>query len=741
MILLGSSLGLADEASYGQATGDGARRSAYSYIRVTNGEVTVVSQYNGRVAASRNMPISTGDEISVSDAGRAEVALADGNLLEVGGATRLRFESLLDQQGEDDSVSSIRLLEGSVLIAAVSAHGGEIPRIDTEEATVYLNAGARIRVNEDPRRGTTVIARSGNAEVRTPQGSYRVHAGEFLVARGEEEPEIQRGAFSRDRFDIWAADRLEALSDSRNASARYVDSEYASDVAALDGYGDWNYSQEYQTDVWSPRVDAGWTPYSYGSWYPTPAGLTWWSSDPWGWYPFHYGNWFFSASWNRWCWGPASVYSPGWVYWGFSPGFVGWCPIGNYSYWSPWFDGYYRRLGFNRPGVSIAIQGTFPVRTVDFRGWNFVGARNLGAAVSRMDVIPGARIADRLGASQVAISSRPIVVSPRAGNIHEAMQSFLRDAPRTIERTAPADSARLAPILAHQRTLPESTIEAVKQRAVVADRGRLAGPGVADVAPRGALVERNRSLSEITARAPVAERGHANVAPGTPALRTPESQARSRADAARPGADWRTRSVESRERETVRTERPDARTIERARPEREAPSPSGDWRSRSRTSIAPESPRPSRSLETPRREAPSGDWKSRSRASTAPESLPSGRSLESPRRETWRSREELPPARRVIEGAVPGRRAPESSVDQAPRTRSWRETAPPPPAREYRSEPRPEYRAPRDSHPGPAPAPHIERAPAYSAPPPRAEPPRAEPRHSAPPPNRGRPDR
>src|SRR5262249_39744243 len=162
---------------------------------------------------------------------------------------------------------------------------------------------------------------------------------------------------------------------------------------------------EYNTDVWSPRVGAGWSPYSNGSWYYTPIGLSWWSYDPWGWYPFHYGNWFFSASWNHWCWAPAYAYSPAWVYWCYTPSYVGWCPTG---YYSGWHNNYYSHWGWNRAGVYIPIRGTFDSRHVDFRGWNFTGTSGFTTA-QRMEVIPGSRVADRLGA-QVAISSRPIVV-------------------------------------------------------------------------------------------------------------------------------------------------------------------------------------------------------------------------------------------------------------------------------------------------------------------------------------------
>src|SRR5262245_46946769 len=97
---------------------NGTRRSAYSYVRETEGQVSVTSRYNGRVEARRNLPSSAGDEIEVSQGGRAEVALADGNALFVEGGARAQFSSLHDQQGDDDQFSAINLTEGSVVLAA-----------------------------------------------------------------------------------------------------------------------------------------------------------------------------------------------------------------------------------------------------------------------------------------------------------------------------------------------------------------------------------------------------------------------------------------------------------------------------------------------------------------------------------------------------------------------------------------------------------------------------------------------
>src|SRR5512135_2150841 len=80
------------------------QRSAYSYVREAEGEVTVISPLNGNVEAKRNLPISAGDEVRTDDPGRAEIALADGNVLHVGGGTSVQFVSLNAQQGSDDTV-------------------------------------------------------------------------------------------------------------------------------------------------------------------------------------------------------------------------------------------------------------------------------------------------------------------------------------------------------------------------------------------------------------------------------------------------------------------------------------------------------------------------------------------------------------------------------------------------------------------------------------------------------------
>ena len=113
-----------------------ARRSAYTYVRAVSGEVTVVSKWNGRTPARRNMPISVGDELLAADGARVEIALADGNVLHIGGGTRASFESIYEQQGEEGQFSAIRVTEGSVVLTAVGSNDDQVPRIDPQDGEV-----------------------------------------------------------------------------------------------------------------------------------------------------------------------------------------------------------------------------------------------------------------------------------------------------------------------------------------------------------------------------------------------------------------------------------------------------------------------------------------------------------------------------------------------------------------------------------------------------------------------------
>jgi hypothetical protein len=161
----------------------------------------------------------------------------------------------------------------------------------------------------------------------------------------------------------------------RNVSYQYVNS-YIPGLYDLDPYGDWSNLDQYGY-AWSPRVDAGWSPYQTGYWYNDyPYGPTWVSSEPWGYAPYHYGRWAFVG--DRWYWVPDSVntvpvYSPALVaFVPFSGNDVGWVPLGpgdvyvphyyNTTSWQPYYltrDNLYQRV------VNLNVPNAVTVVNVD----------------------------------------------------------------------------------------------------------------------------------------------------------------------------------------------------------------------------------------------------------------------------------------------------------------------------------------------------------------------------------------
>jgi ferric-dicitrate binding protein FerR (iron transport regulator) len=711
-----------------------AGRVGYAHVTAAEGTGSVLSDAKGRTEMQINLPLSEGDQLVTRAAGRAEVELADGNRVQIAGESGVRFDALAGEQGSGAEESALTLLEGSIAVETGTFAGNRAFRVDTPDASVYVTSGAQARINLDPHRGTTVIARRGTFDVQTRSGSIPVEAGQYVIVQGDDQPEVARGTFSRDRFDVWVAQRSQTMLQAHNsASARYLNDEaYDEDVAVMDHYGSWDYSPTYETNVWRPDVSSDWSPYSDGYWDYTPAGATWVDNEPWGWFPHHYGNWFFDAGFGSWCWSPASIYSPGWVYWGFSGGYTGWCPIGYYSYYAPW--GSYWGWGWGS-GLYFSVNGVFDRGRIDCgRGWNFVGTDSFGTHFGNRAVQSGTQVASRLG-SQIAVTSNPLrapLVSGR-GSASSAMRSLALSAPATIARSSSTtQSATLAPYLARQRTLPPQTVNALRQAQVArvnpASR-TLQGPGTASLPAVGARAgAQTRSLQ--TRSLPSRSLGGGSFAnPGS-----------GRSEAWR--APGRTLSPGS------------IPTSPRALPQSDARGT--EWRSRQ---IAP---RGDTALPSFRQRSSDGS------RSTAPGSSPtvpprSGRFSEAPPADSWRARPVVPPAQRVIEGidrgralppsrsseswrSIPDRRSFESAPPArvAPESRQFQRQAPPPryesrpalPTFDRRSAPAPDYQrqappTPRYERQAPPPPP---RAESRSAPPRemRAAPPAREFRAPAP---------
>ncbi len=401
MALLTSTLALVVAAH--PATG---QREGYSYLSYAGSEVSLLSKASDDSSAAVNTPVMAGDRIQTGSSSRAEVILADGNVVRIDGRTTVRFDRLAATYEADDDRDLVIIAKGSVSLETRSTAPRETsPRIDTDDATVTVPDRSVIRVDAG-KRGTEVFVLSGHAEVAGRAGRAVVRAGESAYVAGDDPIEVDTASMPRDRFSRFVEERRERS--TQLGSSRYVSDEYAYDYdqGDFEEYGSWTYVSSLDSYCWRPSVAAGWLPYSNGYWRWTPCGLTWVSYEPWGWLPFHFGSWSLDPA-IGWCWLPGRHYAPAWVYWNYSHGWVGWCPIGYYGQYSHFF--HWGRERFGKGGAYPHLAGRADLARIDRRGWSFVGADRFGTRFDPKDVVRGDKLSFKPGHVGV-ISTAPLRV-------------------------------------------------------------------------------------------------------------------------------------------------------------------------------------------------------------------------------------------------------------------------------------------------------------------------------------------
>jgi hypothetical protein len=323
-------------------------------------EVARVSLIHGDVSTQRgdsgdwgstsiNAPVVRGDQVATGQDARAEIQLDYANILRLAAHSQAKIADLTPRR--------IQVQVGQGYASYTMLKGSEADvEIDSPNVAVRPLRAGRYRVQVISDAQTDVIVREGEAEITTPQGSTRVHAGEIISIRGTDQPEYKiSSAPSRDDWDIWNSDRDHVVRDSQSVGHT---NRYYTGVNDLDSYGHWVYVPGYG-NVWQPYQEATWAPYQTGRWVWEPYYVwTWLSYEPWGWAPYHYGRWFYYR--DSWCWWPGPVYvhyrpiwSPAFVFFvgfghrsGFGFGNIGWFPVGPHDPFYPWYG-----RGFNRVNV------------------------------------------------------------------------------------------------------------------------------------------------------------------------------------------------------------------------------------------------------------------------------------------------------------------------------------------------------------------------------------------------------
>jgi hypothetical protein len=322
-------------------------------------EVARISLIHGDVSTQRgdsgdwgstsiNAPLVRGDQVITGEKARAEIQLDYANVLRLSAHSQAKIADL--------SRTRIQVQVGQGYASYTMAKGEAEVEIDSPNVAVHPLRQGRYRVQVLSDSETDVIVREGEAEITTPQGSTRVHAGEFIAVRGTDQPEYKvSNAPEKDDWDVWNNERDHVVRESQSVSHT---NRYYTGVNDLDGHGRWIYVPGYG-NVWQPYQEATWAPYQTGRWVWEPYyGWTWVSYESWGWAPYHYGRWFYYG--DNWCWWPGPAYvgyrplwSPAFVFFvgfghrsGFGFGSIGWFPVGPGDPFYPWYG-----RGFNRVNV------------------------------------------------------------------------------------------------------------------------------------------------------------------------------------------------------------------------------------------------------------------------------------------------------------------------------------------------------------------------------------------------------
>ncbi len=413
-------------------------------------------------AAARNRPMTIGDKLWTDKDSRAELQTGVVSI-HLGSMTALSFLNL------DQTITQMRLAEGSINFRVKEIREGDTYEVDTPNAVFTITqAGAfRIDVNENgDNTGVTVIRGAGT--VTASGKTYDLQPGQRGIFNGTDDVQstIAPQAPPPDGLDNWANQR--DLGEQNSVSQRYVPQDMPG-TQDLDNNGTWGQDGD-NGPVWYPsEVGPDWAPYSNGYWsYVGPWGWTWVDYAPWGFAPFHYGRWGYIGS--RWGWYPGprfgvSIYGPAFVGFlggGFGFGFgvgvgVGWFPLGFGEAYHPWYHhgyGYAERINVRNTYIRNVnsvhttnnnyrfAHDTHAVTATSRSGFTGGQAVNRGAAHINEASLRGAQVTNNAGVSPTRQSA--FGAANARGNVSRPPSSVENRS--VMARTSPGAGASHIPV-------------------------------------------------------------------------------------------------------------------------------------------------------------------------------------------------------------------------------------------------------------------------------------------------------
>ena len=269
-------------------------------------EAAGYSDGNAWTPAQPNRPLTQGDRLWTGQRARSELHIGSS-------ALRMNEETSLDFLALDDSVTQLRLAQGTLQLRVRALFEDQRLEIDTPNLAFVISEPGNYRLDVSPVSDTTrIVVQAGSGMIYGDNGvSLPLDNQQQATFSGTRLAPAAPGAAVADSFDLWAADRDRR--EDQSVSARYIPRETIG-YQQLDSYGDWQQDPAYGA-VWLPRaVPVNWAPYRAGRWdWISPWGWTWVDDAPWGFAPFHYGRW--AQIGPRWAWVPGHlpprpVYAP-----------------------------------------------------------------------------------------------------------------------------------------------------------------------------------------------------------------------------------------------------------------------------------------------------------------------------------------------------------------------------------------------------------------------------------------------
>jgi hypothetical protein len=329
------------------------------------GDVRITTAAQDWQPAYRNHVVTAGDNLWVSDGGRAEL---DVGALQVwlGGGANVYFERF------DDQNLVARLGSGMIAVRIRQWEPKDAMRVTTDHGEIsFVQPGLYFVVAGERGNPSVATTRFGQAELNSFGRVQWINSGDTL-AFDQNGTRFDRFAYAgtpSGGFEAWVGSRDRRI-ERWEARNRGNFNPWMVGVRDLDDHGYWGTTYEYGR-VWYPRaVSYDWAPYRNGRWsWVQPWGWTWIDDAPWGFAPFHYGRWVRLG--GRWAWCPGSyvgraVYAPalvsfyggnGWSVNISSGPTYSWVPLGWNEPYVPWYTyspNYWRHV--NRPYVRNAAE-------------------------------------------------------------------------------------------------------------------------------------------------------------------------------------------------------------------------------------------------------------------------------------------------------------------------------------------------------------------------------------------------